>query len=131
MVSGRGGELSDWQTHPRRNLLRTVGGESSRRRDLRKSLFRRELRFAARTRRSVWPARCNSAAAAGGCLSAAGLSQHPMPAALRRPYSFAEEKLMMTLRFSPLLDLRDEVDRMRNQVENFFTRATRPALDPA
>jgi HSP20 family protein len=39
---------------------------------------------------------------------------------------------MMTLRFSPLADLRDEMDRMRNHVEHFFgSRSGRPALDPA
>jgi HSP20 family protein len=39
----------------------------------------------------------------------------------------------MTLRFSPLGDLRDEMDRMRNHVEHFFgtPRGGRPALDPA
>jgi HSP20 family protein len=40
---------------------------------------------------------------------------------------------MMAVRFSPLFELRDEFDRMRNQVEHFFgaARAGRPALDPA
>ncbi len=39
---------------------------------------------------------------------------------------------MMTLRFSPLNELRDEMDRMRNQVEHFFGAArSRPALDPS
>jgi HSP20 family molecular chaperone IbpA len=39
---------------------------------------------------------------------------------------------MMTLRFSPLNELRDEMDRMRNQVEHFFGAArSRPSLDPS
>ena len=40
---------------------------------------------------------------------------------------------MMTLRFSPLSDLRDEMDRMRNHFENLFgqARGQRPGLDPA
>ena len=39
----------------------------------------------------------------------------------------------MTLRFAPLADLRDEMDRMRNHVENFFgsARGGRPAYNPA
>jgi HSP20 family protein len=38
----------------------------------------------------------------------------------------------MTLRFSPLSDLRDEMDRMRNHFEHLFAgRGGRPALDPA
>jgi HSP20 family protein len=40
---------------------------------------------------------------------------------------------MMAVRFSPLFELRDEFDRMRNQVEHFFgaARGSRPPLDPA
>jgi HSP20 family protein len=40
---------------------------------------------------------------------------------------------MMALRFSPLANLRDEMDRMRNEVEHFFgsARGSRPGLDPA
>jgi len=39
----------------------------------------------------------------------------------------------MTFRFAPLAELRDEVDRMRNNREQFFgaARTNRPALDPA
>lgn len=38
----------------------------------------------------------------------------------------------MTLRFAPLADWKDEMDRMRNQVENFFgtARGGRPGLNP-
>lgn len=38
---------------------------------------------------------------------------------------------MMTLRFSPLSDWRDEVDRMRNHFEHLFgNRGGQPAVDP-